>query len=65
MADSRPSRIFGITSELSGVAGYIINSYSENETVETARAQDERGKVLDIARIYSEQRNHNGSSLHF
>lgn len=49
MADSRPSRIFGITSELSGVAGYIINSYSENESVETARAQDEKGKTLDIA----------------
>lgn len=53
MADSRPARIFGITSSLSGVEGYIINSYSENETVETARAQDEKGKVLDIARIYS------------
>lgn len=48
MAD-RPARIFGITSSLSGVEGYIINSYSENETVESARAQDEKGKVLDIA----------------
>ena len=49
MADSRPSRIFGITSELSGVAGYIINSYSENETTEIAEARDEQGALLDLA----------------
>lgn len=49
MADSRPSRIFGVTSELSGFTGFIANSFSSNETAETAEARDEKGKLLDLA----------------
>lgn len=50
MADTRPARLFGITTTLSGLGdGIIANSLTFNDTVETARAQDEKGKVLDIA----------------
>lgn len=50
MADTRPARLFGITTTLSGLGdGIIANSLTFNDTVETARAQDEKGMTLDIA----------------
>lgn len=50
MADSRPARIFGVTTTLSGIAdGIIANSFSKNETVDTAEARDEHGVLLDLA----------------
>lgn len=42
MADTRPSRIFGVVTSLSGFTGLIANSYSENSSVETAEARDEK-----------------------
>jgi hypothetical protein len=50
---SRPSRIFGITTDLSGNldSGIIANSFNTTKSVETAEARDEKGKLLDIARI--------------
>ena len=48
---SRPSRIFGITTDLSGNldSGIIANSFNTTKSVETAEARDEKGKLLDIA----------------
>lgn len=50
---SRASRYFGIIEDLSGNVGegLIANSYTENNTVSTAEARDEKGKLLDIARL--------------
>lgn len=49
MADSRPSRIFSITSSLSGFTGFIANSFATNESAEVAEARDEHGKLIDLA----------------
>ena len=49
MPDSRPSRIFGITSSLSGFTGFIANSFATNESAEVAEARDEKGKLIDLA----------------
>ena len=48
---SRPNRIFGITTDLSGNigTGLIANSLSWSESVDTAEARDEKGTLLDIA----------------
>lgn len=44
------TRKFGITSNVSGLAGGLIaNSLSFNESVETAEARNEKGQVIDIA----------------
>ncbi len=50
MADTRPARIFGVTSNLSGLGdGIIANSITFNNTVDTAEARDEKGMLLDLA----------------
>ena len=51
MADSRPSRIFGVTTDLSGNigTGIIANSLQWSNTVDVAQARDEKGKLLDLA----------------
>ena len=48
---SRPSRIFGVTTDLSGSigTGLIANSLSWSDTVDVAEARDEKGKLLDLA----------------
>ena len=47
---SRPARIFGVTSTLSGLNdGIIANSMSFNNNVDVAEARDEKGKLLDLA----------------
>ena len=57
MANNRPSRFFGVTTDLSGSigTGIIANSISTNDNVEVAEARDEKGKLLDIA-AYSQGR---------
>lgn len=57
MADTRPSRIFGVTTDLSGTIGQgiIANSISTNNTVEIAEARDEKGMLLDLA-AYSQNK---------
>lgn len=54
---SRPQRYFGIVEDLSGNIGQglIANSYNETNTVQTAVAQDEKGRTIDIA-SYDESR---------
>ena len=51
MANNRPARYFGITTDLSGSigTGLIANGMQWNESVETAEARDEKGTLLDIA----------------
>lgn len=45
-----PARIFGVTSNVSGLAeGIIANSLTFNDTVETAEARNEKGEIIDIA----------------
>lgn len=46
MADSRPARIFGVTSTLSGMAGFIANSFSTNETTDVAEARSEKRSAI-------------------
>ena len=47
---SIPPRIFGVTSNVSGLAeGIIANSLTFNDTVETAEARNEKGEIIDIA----------------
>lgn len=48
---SRPTRIFGVTTDLSGTigTGIIANSIGTNHTVDVAEARDEKGKLLDLA----------------
>lgn len=48
---SRPTRYFGITTDLSGSlgAGLIANSIQFSNTVDVAEARDEKGKLLDLA----------------
>lgn len=49
MAD-RPARVFGVTTELSGLGtGIIANGITYNDTVDVAEARDEKGKLLDLA----------------
>ena len=44
------TRSFGIVSDVSGItAGIMINSLDFNETVQTAQARDEYGRITDIA----------------
>ncbi len=44
------TRKFGIVTDVSGItAGIMINSLDFNETVETAQARDELGRIVDIA----------------
>lgn len=44
------TRKFGIVTDVSGItAGIMINSLDFNETVETAQARDEQGRIVDIA----------------
>ena len=44
------TRKFGIITDVSGItAGIMINSLDFNETVETAQARDELGRIVDIA----------------
>ena len=52
---TKPARIFGITTNLSGTIGdgIIANSISFTNSVQTAEARDEKGKLLDLA-AYSE-----------
>ena len=47
----RPSRIFGVTTTLSGTigTGIIANSVSYNNSVDVAEARSETGQVLDLA----------------
>ena len=60
MANTRPKRYFGITSDLSGNigAGLIANNVQWNNGIETAEARDERGALLDIARLLSVKGSH-------
>ena len=45
-----PARIFGVTSDVSGLSqGIIANSLTFNDTVETAEARNEKGEIIDIA----------------
>lgn len=45
-----PARIFGVTSNVSGLSeGIIANSLTFNDTVETAEARNEKGEIIDIA----------------
>lgn len=55
MADSRPKRYFGVTTDLSGTigTGLIANSITHNDNVDVAEARDERGKLLNLC-PYSE-----------
>lgn len=48
---SRPARIFGVTTDLSGTigTGIIANSIATNNTVDVAEARDEHGVLLDLA----------------
>lgn len=47
---SIPPRIFGVTSDVAGLAeGIIANSLTFNDTVETAEARNEKGEIIDIA----------------
>ena len=44
------NRKFGISSNLSGLQnGMIVNTISKSETIESAEARDEKGRVIDIA----------------
>lgn len=44
------TRKFGIVTDVSGItAGIMINSLDFNQTVETAQARDELGRIVDIA----------------
>lgn len=49
--NSRPTRYFGVTTDLSGSigTGIIANSISRNNNVEVAEARDEKGGLLDLA----------------
>lgn len=51
MANTRPTRYFGITTDLSGNlgTGLIANSIQYSHTVDVAEARDEKGKLLDLA----------------
>lgn len=51
MADSRPQRFFGVTTDLSGTIGdgIIANSVTHNNSVEVAEARDELGKLINLA----------------
>lgn len=45
-----PARIFGVTSDVSGLSqGIIANSLNFNDSVETAEARNEKGEIIDIA----------------
>ena len=51
---SRPSRIFGITTDLSGNldSGIIANSFNTTKSVEVAEARDEKGRIARFGRIF-------------
>ena len=51
MANTRPTRYFGITTDLSGNlgTGLLANSIQYSHTVDVAEARDEKGKLLDLA----------------
>lgn len=51
MSNTYNPRKFGIITTVSGVtaAGVIVNNVSTTDTVQTAQAQNEKGKILDIA----------------
>lgn len=49
------TRVFGVTSDVSGLAaGLIANSLTFNKSVESAEARNEKGEIIDIA-AYSKQ----------
>lgn len=54
---SRPSRYFGVTTDLSGNIGdgIIANNLNWTNNTEIAEARDEKGKLLDLA-TYSQNK---------
>ena len=52
---STSTRVFGVTSDVTGLAtGLIANSLTFNKSVESAEARNEKGEIIDIA-AYSKQ----------
>ena len=59
-----PARIFGVTSDVSGLSqGIIANSLTFNDSVETAEARNEKGEIIDIA-AYSKATTVDGQGLY-
>lgn len=47
---SESTRVFGVTSDVTGLAGGLIaNTISFTKNVETAEARNEKGQITDIA----------------
>lgn len=44
-----PTRIWGVTANLSGFTGYIAQSFTTNKTAQTADALDSKGALIDRA----------------